>query len=77
MIILRNCDYIYAKTMIQKGEPITTKTFEDLCKLKKTYCDGIAEELSKPAQKCDNGWLAKMTKEKNEIEDLIRLAKVS
>lgn len=77
MTKLKNCDYIAAKAMIEKGEPITTKTFEDLCKLKKTYCDGIAEELSKPAQKCDNGWLAKMTKDKNEVEDLIRLAKVS
>lgn len=74
---MKNCDYITAKTMIEKGDPITTKTFEDLCKLKKTYCDGIAEELSKPAQKCDNGWLAKMAKDKNEVENLIRMAKVS
>ena len=77
MVNLKNCDFIAAKTKIQNGEPITDATIKELCKLKKTYCDGIAEELSKPAQKCDNGWLAKMTKDKNEIEDLIRLAKVS
>ena len=74
---MKNCDFLDAKTKIKNGEPITTKTFEDLCKLKKTYCNGIAEELSKPAQRCDTGWLKKMTEEKNEIEDLIRMAKVS
>ena len=77
MILLSNCDYIAAKQDIESGNPISQKTFEKLVKLKKTYCDGIREELSKPIQKCDTGWLAKMTKEKNEIEDLIRMAKVA
>lgn len=74
---MKNCDFVIAKTKILNGEPITDATFKDLCKLKKTYCDGIAEELSKPTQKCDNGWLAKMARDKSKVEDLIRMAKVS
>ena len=74
MIALKNCDFIEAKTKLLNGEPITDATLNELRTLKKTYCDGIAEELSKPIKKVDNGWVAKMVKERNEIEKLIRVA---
>lgn len=72
---MKNCDFIEAKTKILNGEPVTDATLNELRELKKTYCDGIAEELSKPIKKVDNGWVAKMVKDKNEIEKLILIAK--
>ena len=71
---MKNCDFIEAKTKILNGEPVTDATLNELYKLKRTYSDGIAEELSKPIKKVDNGWVAKMIKDKKEIEKLILVA---
>ena len=77
MIFLKNGAYIEAKQNIENGIPISQATLEDLKVLKKTYSTEIARELSKPAQKCDNGWVRKMQQDKYEIEDLIRKAIVA